>query len=121
MREASSLVLHRPAAGGGLAHPSLRPRGTRGARKLITGAEFTATAEEAVAGADAVVIVTEWPEFGELESRRDGQSMRGNWLVDGRNCSSGAGSVRLGMTYEGICAELGSAGLLADRLSARAG
>jgi UDPglucose 6-dehydrogenase len=72
------------------------------ARKLITGAEFTATAEEAVAGADAVVIVTEWPEFGELDLVAMAQSMRGNLLVDGRNLLEPERVREVGLTYEGI-------------------
>ena len=40
---------------------------------------------EAIEGADAVVLVTEWPEFAELDLSEVASAMRGNVLVDGRN------------------------------------
>ena len=39
----------------------------------------------AIEGADAVVLVTEWPEFAELDSRAVAAAMKGDVLVDGRN------------------------------------
>ena len=55
------------------------------ARKLIRGVAFEESAMDAVEGADAVVLVTEWPEFAELDLREVAAAMSGNLLVDGRN------------------------------------
>ena len=37
------------------------------ARKLMPGVEMASSAMEAVTGADAIVLVTEWPEFAALD------------------------------------------------------
>jgi UDPglucose 6-dehydrogenase len=63
---------------------------------------FKTSAFEAVEGADAVVLVTEWPEFAELDLSDVAAAMRGNLLVDGRNLYD-PGRVRdAGLVYEGI-------------------
>ena len=51
----------------------------------LSGVDLVASAEAAVEGADAVVLVTEWPEFRELDLAAVAASMRGSLLIDGRN------------------------------------
>ena len=63
MREASSLVLSSRLQGAGARVRAYDPVAEEEARKLIRGVEFASSAQEAIAGADAVVLVTEWPEF----------------------------------------------------------
>jgi UDPglucose 6-dehydrogenase len=72
------------------------------ARKLIRGVEFKSSVAEAVDGADAVVLVTEWAEFGELDWGEVAAAMRGNVLVDGRNFIDPERAREAGLTYEGI-------------------
>jgi UDPglucose 6-dehydrogenase len=72
------------------------------ARKMLQGVEFAASAEAAVEGADAVVLVTEWPEFRELDLRAMAGSMRGSLLVDGRNFLDPDAATAAGLTYEGV-------------------
>jgi UDPglucose 6-dehydrogenase len=43
-----------------------------------------ATAEEVAEGADALVLVTEWPEYRDLDWERLAKSMRSAFLLDGR-------------------------------------
>ena len=43
------------------------PVATDRAQELLGGATVAATALEALDGADAVVLVTEWPEFRDLD------------------------------------------------------
>jgi UDPglucose 6-dehydrogenase len=72
------------------------------ARKLMGGVEFADDALGAVSGADAVVIVTEWPEFADLDWKAAASRMKGRLVVDGRNFVD-PGEVRAaGFTYEGI-------------------
>jgi UDPglucose 6-dehydrogenase len=47
--------------------------------------EAASTAEEACAGADAVVAATEWPEFRQLDWAAIAGTMPGRLIVDGRN------------------------------------
>ena len=70
MREASSLVLSSRLQGAGAHVRAYDPVAEHEARKLIRGVDFASTAAEAIDGADAVVLVTEWPEFRELDSPR---------------------------------------------------
>jgi UDPglucose 6-dehydrogenase len=72
------------------------------ARKLIRGVDFKSSAVEALAGADAVVLVTEWPEFSGLDFAEAARTMRGNLLVDGRNLFNPAEVRAAGLVYEGI-------------------
>jgi UDPglucose 6-dehydrogenase len=72
------------------------------ARKLISGVEFVSTAGEVADGADAVVLVTEWDEFGELEFADLAGRMRGSLLVDGRNYFDPASARAAGLIYEAI-------------------
>ncbi len=67
MREASSLVLSARLQAAGARVRAYDPVAEDEARKLIRGVDFKPSAAEVVDGADAVVLVTEWPEFGELD------------------------------------------------------
>src|SRR4051812_875881 len=91
MREASSLVLSARLLADGATISGYDPVAEEEARKLIHGIEFASSALEAVQGADAVVLVTEWPEFGELDFREIAGRMRGRLVVDGRNYLDPAG------------------------------
>ena len=102
MREASSLVLISRLQAAGAHVRAYDPVAEEEARKLITGAHFAASAEEAIEGADAVVLVTEWPEFGELDLGAVAASMRGSLVVDGRNFLVPERVREAGLTYEGI-------------------
>ena len=57
---------------------------------------------EAVRGADAAVIVTEWPELRELASPETLEAMSGNLIVDGRNLLDPDEVRAAGFAYEGI-------------------
>jgi UDPglucose 6-dehydrogenase len=43
------------------------------------------TAQEACAGADAIFVTTEWPEFRQLEWSSIAPTMRGTWIADARH------------------------------------
>jgi UDPglucose 6-dehydrogenase len=65
--------------------------------------EQTATLAEAVRGADAVVIATEWPEIAHADWSALTASMRQPRLVfDGRNCVDGDAVRAGGGTYLGV-------------------
>jgi UDPglucose 6-dehydrogenase len=102
MREASSLVLSARLNAAGANVRAYDPVAEEEARKLIRGVEFSETAMDAIEGADAVVLVTEWPEFGELDLSEIARRMRGNLLVDGRNFLDAEAARAVGLAYEGI-------------------
>ncbi|HET8812749.1 MAG TPA: UDP-glucose/GDP-mannose dehydrogenase family protein [Gaiella sp.] len=57
---------------------------------------------DAVADADAAVLVTEWPELADLDWATLGATMRRAVLVDGRNMLDPASMREAGFTYDAI-------------------
>jgi UDPglucose 6-dehydrogenase len=57
---------------------------------------------EALQGADAAVIVTEWPELENLASAETLEAMRTPLIVDGRNLLDPKAARAAGFQYEGI-------------------
>lgn len=64
--------------------------------------ELARDAYSAAAGADALVLVTEWHEFRHPDYARLRTTMRGNLLFDGRNVWDPAEATRAGFQYQGI-------------------
>ena len=102
MREASSLVLAARLQADGATVRAYDPIAEQEARKLMVGVEFADSALDAVQGADAAVIVTEWAEFCELDWAEMAKRMKGRVVVDGRNCLDPETVATAGFTYEGI-------------------
>jgi UDPglucose 6-dehydrogenase len=102
MREASSLVLSARLLADGARIRAYDPVAEEEARKLIAGVEFCPSALDAVQDADAVVLVTEWPEFAQLDLAEVAARMRGTLLVDGRNFLDPGAATAAGLVYEGI-------------------
>ena len=57
---------------------------------------------EAIEGADALLIATEWPEFAEVDLNLVRAHMSGDAVVDGRNILTPATVRRSGLRYWGI-------------------
>jgi len=102
MREATSLVLSARLTAAGSSVTVFDPVAEEEARKLIHGVEFAADAMECVRGADAVVLVTEWKEFKDIDWAKAAEAMRGTLVVDGRNALDVAAVRAAGLTYEGV-------------------
>jgi UDPglucose 6-dehydrogenase len=102
MREASSLVLAARLQADGARVQAYDPVAADEARTLMLGVDFTESALTAIDGADAVVLVTEWPEFATLDFAEVAGRMRGKVVVDGRNFFDRALVEGAGLTYEGI-------------------
>jgi UDPglucose 6-dehydrogenase len=100
MREAPSLVLAGRLLAEG-AHVSAWDPVADGAVHL-DGVDLAASALEALQGADAAVVVTEWPEIRELDWGEAAARMRTKVLVDGRNMLDADELAAHGFAYEGI-------------------
>jgi UDPglucose 6-dehydrogenase len=72
------------------------------AEKLLEGVTFCADAYEAADGADALVIVTEWDEFAQLDLERVQGLLAQPIIIDGRNIFDPAHMAELGFTYKSI-------------------
>jgi UDP-glucose 6-dehydrogenase len=102
MREASSLVLSARLNADGATVAAYDPVAEQQARKLVSGMSFAGSPLEAAKDADAIVLVTEWPEFLELDWRLVAEAMRGNLVIDGRNALDPEALRAAGLAYEGI-------------------
>src|SRR5215216_711498 len=103
IREATSLVLSGRLQGEGAHVRVYDPVAAQQANSMLGGARICDSALEAVDGADAAVLVTEWPEFGDLDWTGEVKTrMRVPLVVDGRNFLDRERLVAAGFTYEGI-------------------
>jgi UDPglucose 6-dehydrogenase len=102
MREASSLVLAARLQGEGAEVTAYDPVAADAARDLLEGVTLCGSALEALDGADAAVLVTEWPEFAELDWSEAASRMAHPLLIDGRNFLDSKALVSAGFEYEGI-------------------
>jgi len=69
------------------------------AAELLPGLRVVASVEDAVRGAEAAALVTEWPEFGRLDWERVGALMVRRIVVDGRNALPEAAVRAAGFRY----------------------
>ena len=102
MREASSLVLSARLHADGARVVAYDPVAEEQARALVSGIEFADSPLGAIEQADAVVLVTEWPEFLALDWAAVAAAMSGNVVIDGRNALDPQVIGAAGLTYEGI-------------------
>jgi UDPglucose 6-dehydrogenase len=100
LREAPSLVLASRLLAEGAEVRAWDP--VADASRLLQGVTFSDSVLDAVTGADAAVIVTEWDELRSLAWEEVGQAMRTPVLVDGRNLLDPEAARAAGFTYEGI-------------------
>ena len=103
VREATSLVLAARLMGEGANVRVYDPVAGAHASELLPGAEVAGSALEALDGADGAVLVTEWPEFRELDWAGEvlGRMAR-PLVVDGRNFLDGPALSEAGFSYEGV-------------------
>ena len=102
MREASSLVLAARLEGEGAEVVAYDPVAGERAAGLLPTVEMATSALEALDGADAAVLVTEWPEFAELDWAEAASRMARPLIVDGRNFLDAEALKSAGFEYEGI-------------------
>ena len=100
LREAPSLVLASRLLAEGAEVRAWDP--VADARRLLQGVTFCDSVLDAVSGADAAVVVTEWDELRELANEDVRQAMRRPLIVDGRNLLDPEQVRGAGFAYEGI-------------------
>jgi UDPglucose 6-dehydrogenase len=102
MREASSLVLAARLQGEGAEVVAYDPVANERAGELLGSVYLRASALEALEGAAAAVLVTEWAEFAELDWTEAARRMARPLIVDGRNFLDAEALAAAGFEYEGI-------------------
>jgi UDPglucose 6-dehydrogenase len=102
MREAPSIPLIEGLVERGAEVVAFDPVARHQAEQLLGGIAFADDAQAAAAGADALVIVTEWDEFRALDLATIAAAMRGRVLVDLRNVYDREEAEQSGLAYVGI-------------------
>ena len=102
MREAPSLDIVPALVAQGAKVRVFDPAGMEEAKKLISGVTWCADAYEAIEGADALVIVTEWNEFRALDLDRVKRSMKRPVFIDLRNIYNPGEMEAAGFAYRSI-------------------
>jgi hypothetical protein len=102
MREAPSVDIAKVLLAAGAEVRAYDPAAMEVSKRLLPNIEYRKDAYEVASGADALVLVTEWNEFRQLDLARVKPLMRRPVMVDGRNIYDPAVMRSLGFTYRGI-------------------
>jgi UDPglucose 6-dehydrogenase len=103
MREAASLVLIDELLAAGatvVAHDPVAMHETQ--RRLGDRISYSETSYDALTGADALVIVTDWNEYRHPDFARIKSALKSPVVVDGRNLYDSRKMAGLGFTYASI-------------------
>jgi UDPglucose 6-dehydrogenase len=103
MREAPSLVLIEALLAAGATVATHDPAAMKEAEhKLGQRVRYAETNYEALEGADALVVVTDWNEYRHPDFNRIKTTLRTPVVIDGRNLYSASKMRALGFTYDSI-------------------
>ncbi|MFH1864244.1 MAG: UDP-glucose/GDP-mannose dehydrogenase family protein [Candidatus Eisenbacteria bacterium] len=102
MRYAASIVLAEGLSARGASVRAFDPVAMDNASELMPFVDYVADAYAVAEGADALVIVTEWNEFRQLDFDRLKKLMRSPVVIDCRNVYNPEDIERQGFTYVGV-------------------
>ena len=99
MRDAPSLDIIPALTEAGAKVIAYDPESMHEAEKLLSGLDYAESAYEAIDGADAMVIITDWDQFRALDLDRVKTSQKSDIVVDLRNIYSPEDMAKRGFTY----------------------
>lgn len=102
MREAPAVSLINELQKHGIMIQAFDPVAMENAKRILTNVKYAKTPYEAAAGADALVLMTEWNEFRLLDFSKVKSLMRSPLFFDGRNVLDPKEIRALGFTYYSI-------------------
>ena len=105
VREASSIAIIEALLDAGAQVRAYDPAAAETAAHALAGragVTFAASAPAAVAGADALAVVTEWLEFRSPDFEELARALKARVLFDGRNLYDPVAVRKAGLTYYGI-------------------
>jgi UDPglucose 6-dehydrogenase len=120
MRDAPSLILAQRLLAEGAEVRGWDPVALEQARAVMRGVDLRPSILEAVSGADAAVIVTEWEELHDLATAEVREAMRTPLIVDGRNLLDPETVRAAGFTYDSIGRATSELGALHETEEAQA-
>jgi UDPglucose 6-dehydrogenase len=102
MREAPAAYIARMLTSAGVKVRGYDPVAESVARRMLPKVELCDDAYGLAEDCDALVVVTDWNEFKNLDLARIRDAMRGNVVIDGRNIYEPEQMRELGFYYRGI-------------------
>ena len=102
LREAPSIDIINALHSEGARVKAFDPKAMSGAKEFIQGVEFCKSAEEALKGADCLLLLTEWDDFKKIDLKRMKSLMKNPLVVDGRNFFRKEEMQKLGFNYVGV-------------------
>jgi UDPglucose 6-dehydrogenase len=102
MREAPSIDIARMLIGGGAKVRAYDPVAARNAHVLLPAVTMFENPYDMAKDSDALVVITEWNEFKQLDLERIHTLMKTPILFDGRNVYDPAEVRSLGFSYQGV-------------------
>jgi UDPglucose 6-dehydrogenase len=99
MRDAKSLDVIQALLAGGATVTAYDPIAMENTKRIFPQITYAKNAFDAADKADAVVVVTEWNEFKQINLEKLKQTMKGAFVFDGRNLYDPAKMKRLGFKY----------------------
>jgi UDPglucose 6-dehydrogenase len=102
MRDAPSLSIVQSLLDAGIKVRGHDPEGMEPAKALMPDITYCGDAYDAVTGADAVVIVTEWDIYRALDLKRVAAAMTTPVMVDLRNVYPPEDATKAGFAYSSI-------------------
>lgn len=102
MRDAPSLDIIPALIEAGAKVKAYDPESMYEAQKLLSGVDYAESAYDAIEGADAMVIITEWDQFRALDMDRVKSLLSTNTVVDLRNIYSPEDMQKRGFNYTSV-------------------
>jgi UDPglucose 6-dehydrogenase len=102
IREAAALEIIHLLENEGAHVRAYDPQAMENAAKVLKNVKLCKDPYQVADGADAIVLVTEWNEFKQLDFKRIKQSMKTPTIMDGRNQWDGNYLRSLGFSYFGV-------------------
>ncbi len=102
LREAPSITIIRQLQREGAGIKAFDPVARKVAERLFSSVAYADDPYEAARDCDALIIVTEWDEFRELDFKRIKALMKNPVIIDGRNLYEPGEMKALGFSYQGV-------------------
>lgn len=102
MRDAQSIDIIELLKKDGASVRVFDPQAMENAKKVLSGVKFCKNSYEAVEGTDALIVVTDWNEFKELDFNKLKKVMKKPIVIDGKNIYNPEKLKQLGFIYQGV-------------------
>lgn len=102
MREAPSIGIIQQLLKKGAKIKAFDPVAMLNASKFLPAVEYCKSPQEAAAQAEALLVLTEWNEFKQLDLLKIKKLMHKNFLFDGRNIYDPQKVKQMGFRYKGV-------------------